>query len=93
MAESVSHLYNGSIGDNRYSKYRVEMGASTATLDVPTNVGMVAFAIVNPMQGSAAPSMRYNSGLGNTAVAGNLALFSGTSAGSYIVVAFGPRGA
>lgn len=51
MAESVSHLYNGSIGDNRYSKYRVEMGASTATLDVPTNVGMVAFAIVNPLQG------------------------------------------
>jgi hypothetical protein len=93
MAETVSHIINGVMGDVRYSKYKVTCGADSATADVPTNLGTLGWAVVQPLQGAAMPSSRINSGVGNTALAGNLALHSATSAGSYIVIGFGPRGA
>lgn len=93
MADTVSHIINGVMGDVRYSKYKLTMGASSNTADVLTNLGTVGWTVVTPLQGSAMPSIRINSGVANTALAGNIAFHSGTSAGSYIVVGFGPRGA
>lgn len=93
MATTVSHILNGVMGDVRYQKLKVTFGADSATADVPTNLGTVGWPSITPLQGSAMPSARINSGVGNTALAGNIALHSGTSAGSYIVIAYGPRGA
>jgi hypothetical protein len=90
---TVSHILNGVAGDVRYQKLKVTFNANSNTADVPTNLGTVGWAVVQPLQGSAMPSSRINSGVANTALAGNLAFHSGTSAGSYIVVAYGPRGA
>lgn len=91
MAATISHIGNGSAGDQRYTKYKVTFGASSATADLPTNLQKVAYAIVNCLEGSAMPSMRFNSGVAGTATAGNIAFSSGTSAGSYVIVAYGPR--
>ena len=93
MATTVSHILNGVMGDVRYQKLKVTFGADSATADVPTNLGTVGWYTVTPLQGSAVPSGRINSGVAGTALAGNVALHSGTSAGSYIVIGFGPRGA
>lgn len=92
MAATVSSIANGSAGNQRTHKLKVTFGTNSATADVATNLQKVSYAIVNPLEGSAAPSMRFNSGVAGTAVAGTIALSSGTSAGSYIVVAYGPSG-
>jgi fructose-specific phosphotransferase system IIC component len=94
MAETVSHIANFSLGSTRASKYTVTMGANSATADVLSNLGRVAFAIVTPINGASHNlSVRYNSGVANTAIAGNLAITSGTSAGVYSVLIIGPNGA
>ena len=92
MAETISHIANFSMGNMRAQKLRVTMGTSSNTADVPTKVGRVSWAVIQPLQGSAMPSSRINSGVAGTALSGNLAIHSGTSAGSYYVIAFGPTG-
>lgn len=89
---TVSHIANGVMGNQRNQTIKVTFNTSSATADVQTNLGKVSFCIVNPLQGSAMPSMRFNSGVAGTATAGLIAFTSGTSAGSYIVTAFGPNG-
>lgn len=93
MAATISHIANGVMGDVRYQKLKVTFGADSATADVPTNLGTVGWPVIVPLEGSAFPSARINSGVAGTALAGNVALHSGTSAGSYFVIAYGPRGA
>lgn len=93
MAATISHIADGVQGNQRTVKKKVTFGADSATADVDTGLSRVSYAVVNPLEGAAAPSMRFNSGVAGTAIAGTLALHSGTSAASYIVVAFGPSGA
>lgn len=92
MAETVSSIVNYSMGNLRGHKLKVTMAANSNTADVPTNVGKIAFAVVNPIDGAAYPSMRYNSGVAGTSIAGVLSLASATSGKVYTVVAFGPTG-
>lgn len=92
MAATVSHIADSVMGNQRVEKLKVTLGANSATGDVQTNLSTVSFAMIAPLEGSAYPSMRYNSGVAGTATAGLIALHSGTSAGSYVVVAYGPNG-
>lgn len=92
MAATVSHIAYSVAGNQRNETYKVTFGTNSATADLPTGLNKVAYALVSPLEGSAMPSARYNSAVAGTATAGTIALHSGTSAGSYIVVAYGPNG-
>lgn len=92
MAATVSHIAYSVSGNQRTETYKITFGTSSATADLPTGLSKVAYAIVNPLQGSALPSMRFNSAVAGTATGGTIAFHSGTSAGSYVVVAYGPNG-
>lgn len=92
MAATVSHIADSVMGNQRVEKLKVTFGANSATADVQTNLSAVSYAMVQPLEGAAMPSSRINSGVAGTATAGLLALHSGTSAASYLVVAYGPNG-
>lgn len=92
MAATVSHIADSVAGNQRVEKLKVTFGTNSATADVQTNLDKVSYAIVNPLEGSAMPSMRFNSAVAGTATGGVIAFSSGTSAGSYIVAAYGPSG-
>lgn len=92
MAETVSMIAQISEGNNRATKYKVTMGTSSATADVPTGF-KAAYFLVNPLNGASNNwSCRFNSMTAGTAIAG-ISLASCTSAGSYIVTVYGPNGA
>lgn len=91
MATTVSHLAQSVQGNQRVRIMKVIFGSASATAEVPTQLNRVSYAVVNRLNGAANPSLRLNATAAGTALAGNIGLLSGTSAGSYVIAAYGPN--
>lgn len=89
MAETISNVVNTVFGNFRVSVQRVTNGANSSTADVPTELSYVDFAVVQPLHGSAAPTLKTNVTNAATATNGTVAIKSGTSAASMLLISFG----
>lgn len=90
MPETVSMIAQGVMGNERTTRFKVTMGTSSSTADVPTGF-RATWAVINPLNGgTGACSIRLNSMTAGTTIAG-ISIASATSAGSYIVTVLGPN--
>ena len=88
MAATVSSIQNFIMGNKRVHLQKVTFAASSATADVATSLYAVEFAIPVMLTGGGAPTIAFNSTVAGTATAGTVALTSGISATSMLLLSF-----